>query len=1503
MEFFNDIGGDPLKPSLFELIAQEQLRDLLQPALKYVLAVFAQRYPRYLIRIVNRHEEFYAMIMFFVERHYLSRYDASFAENFYGLKRRRKAWISTERANAAGGISAGEKLRNREIWRSLFFLVVVPYLRAKAYDFYEQLGGGISSDLMEGGEDSQHRRAPADESLAGRWRRTYKKIFPWVNTSFEVWLLVYNVAYLFERTPFYRPWLAWIGVDLRRLSADDFVSESHMLTTALCVAPNVKQGILKQLRELLMNTPQLILDSLRLLLPTAIFFIKFLEWWYSPGSPARSLSSSPLGPAVPPPRMLPPHPAGIPVDGTAFGHCPLCHNSINNATALPSGYVFCYRCAFDYVDQHGNCPVTLLPAKVWQLRKVLYTAKCLSAMSLAVKACVIEILLDNSKTFGKQIQSEQVPGWSASYLDYKFLKKIISSLAANRPASEAAALALGIRPADILNPSAVAPIPITSTRSDVSRTFSFDDQPPILYSVRQDDDRGLDFQAHKAAFFFKLERELEKINAFYLQKEAELKLRLETLLSKRRAAAMRGLPDAGAESAMNHVEWSAVEEGFRLLERDLGKLQQFIEINATGFRKILKKWDKRSRSSTKELYLARQVEVQPVFNRQLIAEFSDIVASSLLDLTDLSSGLKLEGAAARDVLDLQLNIERNMYTGPFREFELDLRKAVENSDQVSIRDLVRHSDILGSQSGGRGNVTRVLWKVIVDAPPELADLILASVEVPFDFNFVDDINGRTCLHNAAAAGALRLVNLCLEKGSLKENLDAYGRSALHYAAMHGHADVCKRLMEADVLPHVLDVDNCTPLLYATLRGSVECVKALLCDLCITPPSPSANYNLEPLSLASQYGHADVVALLLREGAQCVSNTNGEYPVHLAAREGHADVCKLLLDQGGWDLPDKYHEWTPLFHAARNGHAACLSVLLEAGARLDRIDEFGHQAIHYAAWYGHLDCVDLLFKEVVKVPRPISINRTTGLPQVKIDMQVDFETDAIPSLSLPPPIMPHRVYGHNYLDKNYLVMVTVGLPAYSEKGRSGKAVKLHPRLSDSVLAQSKWLPTPNRLKMVITAGPGVNAAPYTVSLPQNNSHDTFVFQAASLDSLTLEFSIYPNFGTKTIGRAIAHPSIFQDHSSGSTALPILDHRLHNIGEVNFSVVVTAPFQGVTLEVGGAVETYWKSLTLPQGSPSNVSLQTAQPWRQSPRSLDSTHTSPSIQSATASPTHAVTLSSLSGSYVHAIVQVTRDLQPVLYNELLLPETSFDLGVMDVTLAQFEALANRLDRGEHSIRRVPSVQDWYKVVPRLMVSLSRFMQLLPPHLGLTLEVVVDSPKIEKHYVRSSLDPDSCVNSVLRTIRQTSLGATFARRRIAFTSYSPQICAALNWKQPNYPVFFASRCRRVNRDVAVGSTTPKFDRHRDTAVAYNHHSSSVAASVEFAKMNNLLGVFFDSELLLQVPSLIQGIRDVGLLVGINGAPCSSNAAVHSAENAHVDAYIHDGAVVYMDRSTGDQI
>lgn len=129
--------------------------------------------------------------MFFVERHYLRKHsessglasehpstilDASFAENFYGLKRRRHPWISTDRATAAvRGAPAAERLRDRETWQSLFFLVcsliscnttftdctqvAIPYLRAKSHDYFEQLGGGISSDILEDAGDGRRIQA------------------------------------------------------------------------------------------------------------------------------------------------------------------------------------------------------------------------------------------------------------------------------------------------------------------------------------------------------------------------------------------------------------------------------------------------------------------------------------------------------------------------------------------------------------------------------------------------------------------------------------------------------------------------------------------------------------------------------------------------------------------------------------------------------------------------------------------------------------------------------------------------------------------------------------------------------------------------------------------------------------------------------------------------------------------------------------------------------------------------------------------------------------------------------------------------------------------------------------------------------------------------------------------------------------------------------------------------------------------------------------------------
>lgn len=126
------------------------------------------------------------------------------------------------------------------------------------------------------------------------------------------------------------------------------------------------------------------------------------------------------------------------------------------------------------------------------------------------------------------------------------------------------------------------------------------------------------------------------------------------------------------------------------------------------------------------------------------------------------------------MLTHQLALERSARLGPYHDLETNLQSAVKSYDQRTIQELIRQSDALCEQPEGKIHVSRILWKVVIDAPPTLADLILASPAVPFDYQFIDDINGRTCLHEAASTGELRLVNLCIQNGVQIDRVDVYG---------------------------------------------------------------------------------------------------------------------------------------------------------------------------------------------------------------------------------------------------------------------------------------------------------------------------------------------------------------------------------------------------------------------------------------------------------------------------------------------------------------------------------------------------------------------------------------------------------------------------------------------------------------------------------------------------------------------------------------------------------
>ncbi|KAM0753991.1 hypothetical protein T439DRAFT_322877 [Meredithblackwellia eburnea MCA 4105] len=427
MEFLSEIGGgqDQYRPSFFELAAQDQLRDLLAPVARYVLAVFAQRNPRYLLRIVNSHDEFFSIAMFFVEKHYLNTWGASFAENFYGLKRRKRSpnssnTIQSEKGKVAAELTGkSDKLGKREIRLSLVGLILIPYLRSKAADLYDRLGGGIDID-GEGGvfhdagataaaerERERLRTAPLRARLVHIFHTYFKLLYPYVNTSWELYLLAYNVLYLFDKTPFWRPWFRWFGVEVRRMSAEDYRA-AQSTQTSLLLSPlrrhrstGLPPSFLTVVRRTVSLLPQLSFEALKFALPTAIFFFRFLEWWYSPEGGSLRLRGRRRGAGADGKDgnvalRAPPRPPSASLESGGFqndeeggkgkavrdegdrpeppkpGECPIHHGPLVNPTALPTGWVACYKCVHQWVSEKGCCPVERgVKVSVGELRKVM----------------------------------------------------------------------------------------------------------------------------------------------------------------------------------------------------------------------------------------------------------------------------------------------------------------------------------------------------------------------------------------------------------------------------------------------------------------------------------------------------------------------------------------------------------------------------------------------------------------------------------------------------------------------------------------------------------------------------------------------------------------------------------------------------------------------------------------------------------------------------------------------------------------------------------------------------------------------------------------------------------------------------------------------------------------------------------------------------------------------------------------------------------------------------
>ncbi|KAI0479463.1 glycerophosphodiester phosphodiesterase GDE1 [Xylariaceae sp. FL0804] len=758
--------------------------------------------------------------------------------------------------------------------------------------------------------------------------------------------------------------------------------------------------------------------------------------------------------------------------------------------------------------------------------------------------------------------------------------------------------------------------------------------------------------------------------------------------------------------------------------------------------------------------------------------------------------------------------------------------------------------------------------------------------------------------------------------------DLLGRIPLHYAAQYGFVVICQVIMakmqewgmfnvENGIdAPEWQDNEGNAPLHLAVIGGHASTTKCLLRGESWQGPElikrKPVSQSSAVLAMATKSNHVRIVKMLVEADIDINwQDATGETALHLAARFGHAECTRILLSgseeqKANLELTEKSFSWTPLHIAAVDGHLLVAELLVEAGADASRADSFGWTAREHAALRGHLRIAELLKPHTVIADGTVTDSEENGTtppsssPPETASLE-DRKSDGSSRIA-----DPVKSFGHRYVKDTCLVMVSLGS---MDMRRDIEAVKL-----DRVpLAEAHTNQLDTALSVVVSAQ-GAQGEPTTIDLPvhDNISTEPILFTTPDAANVKLLFDIVPTYSgneKNKIGRAVAllssvRPTLGTKRMNlqGDVCVPIMGANLEVIGAVNFNFLVITPFSHPNMEVNSQ-QTYWKKLSstmvfghrgLGKNFLANKSLQ-----------LGENTISSFIAAA-----------NLGAHYVEFDVQLTKDHVPVIYHDFLVSETGIDAPVHTLTLEQFlhinNEANNRPDRGlpearangvngdgakdagprhrSHSVdlgksgksnldERMKYTLNYKKsgykantrgnFVQAPFATLEDLFKQLPENVGFNIEMkypmLLESE--QQHMDTYAIELNSFCDTVLTKVYDLARS-----RHIIFSSFNPDICLCLSFKQPSIPILFLTDA--------------------GTEAVSDIRASSLQEAIRFASRWNLLGIVSNAGPFVNSPRLVRVVKQSGLVCVSYGTQNNDNALVQRQVKEGIDAVIVDNVL-----------
>ncbi|XP_026466820.1 peroxisome assembly protein 12 [Ctenocephalides felis] len=308
-----------IKPTIFEIIAQESLAATIDPAFKKLIEFLATTRPEYFNRILLYYDELYLLISGLIEYYYIKNYDATFSESFYGLKR-----VCTNALNDLPSLSTKKR------YLSLACVVLLPYIFKKI-----ESKSKILLDLKNENKNTYARF------------ETFIYTLNIIKFAWKGYELIQLLAYVSGATNYHSTLLKFCKINLVYAPSNHLQSSwswTDLFTNKIKISTALGSGLLR-------------------LFEVSAFFIQFFQSWSSDNYQFNIAAL----PNPPPPQ----------IDGRAvkyYGKCPVCLQTWNVPTALQvSGYVYCYKCISTHLKKYSRCPVTQYPATTDDLVKLYYS--------------------------------------------------------------------------------------------------------------------------------------------------------------------------------------------------------------------------------------------------------------------------------------------------------------------------------------------------------------------------------------------------------------------------------------------------------------------------------------------------------------------------------------------------------------------------------------------------------------------------------------------------------------------------------------------------------------------------------------------------------------------------------------------------------------------------------------------------------------------------------------------------------------------------------------------------------------------------------------------------------------------------------------------------------------------------------------------------------------------------------------------------------------------------